>query len=359
VVVQSAGLNASLLKAYGLAQSPRWPELRGVWDHTGTGLYPGDWDRTCRVLSENGITDIFANVMWPCVAHYPSGRLSRSESFGVHGDQLRQCLDAARAYKMNVHVWKVCWKLSHASTRLKEGFRKQGRLQVTDRGVPLDWLCPTHPANREMELSSIRDVVVRYRPAGMHLDYIRYPSSHACFCEGCRERFVDATGTVISRWPHSVKSGPGALRYGQWRKEMITSFVRECRSVVREASSSTKLSAAVYGKYPSCVKSVGQDWRQWLSEDLVDFLCPMNYTEDMRTFRSYVDSQLALAGGVGNKIVPGIGVSATESDLTAVQTIDQVRIARRAGASGFVLFELNRDLEQRVLPLLRRGITAE
>ena len=37
-------------------------EIRAVWEQSGKGLYPGDWPRTFRVLTANGITDIFVNV---------------------------------------------------------------------------------------------------------------------------------------------------------------------------------------------------------------------------------------------------------------------------------------------------------
>ena len=38
----------------GMAQTGRPGELRGVWDHHGTGWFIGDWDRTCRLLAELG-----------------------------------------------------------------------------------------------------------------------------------------------------------------------------------------------------------------------------------------------------------------------------------------------------------------
>lgn len=355
---QSHQARIRLMEAYASAQTPALSEIRGVWDHKGTGLVPGDWDQTCRVLSGYGLTDMYINAMWPGVAHYPSRRLSRSEEFKMYGDQVAQCQKAAIAHDLNVHVWKVCWKLLRSPEGLIKGLGKQGRLQVTDRGVRLKWLCPTHPENREMELASIREVAKRYRPAGIHLDYIRYPDSHACYCNGCKARFSEYTGETFARWPRSVKQGLIAQKYRAWRAGQITSFVRDCRAEIRKVSRNIKLSAAVYGKYPSCVPSVGQDWAYWLKEDLVDYICPMNYTEDMRVFRAYIDGQLALAGGSGGKVIPGIGVTAAESQLDAVQTIDQIRIARRAGAGGFVLFDLCGELERDVLPFLVRGVTA-
>jgi len=84
----------------------------------------------------------------------------------------------------------------------------------------------------------------------------------------------------------------------------------------------------------------------------------MNYTAELGKFASYVQSQVSLPAGKG-RIWSGIGVTATESQLDPAQVIDQVTVARQAGASGFVLFDLNRTLERDVMPVLRLGATSE
>ncbi|MDD2238176.1 MAG: hypothetical protein PHG65_13300, partial [Kiritimatiellae bacterium] len=57
-------LRDKLMDAYALVQTPKSPEFRGVWDHTGVGLYPGDWNKTCRLLAQQGVTAIFPNIAW-------------------------------------------------------------------------------------------------------------------------------------------------------------------------------------------------------------------------------------------------------------------------------------------------------
>ena len=69
----------------GRAQRPRAGEIHAVWDHTGLGLYPGDWPRTFRVLRANGITDIFVNVSGAGFAHYASSVLPSSKEYSRHG----------------------------------------------------------------------------------------------------------------------------------------------------------------------------------------------------------------------------------------------------------------------------------
>ena len=117
-----------------------------------------------------------------------------------------------------------------------------------------------------------------------------------------------------------------------------------------------KISAAVFGRYPQCVDSVGQDWATWLDRGYVDFVCPMNYTTERAEFASLTRNQLVRAGGRG-KIYPGLGVSSSKSQLSADQVIAQVNTLRVLGADGFVLFGLSRSMRDETLPMLSLGIT--
>jgi uncharacterized lipoprotein YddW (UPF0748 family) len=125
--------------------------------------------------------------------------------------------------------------------------------------------------------------------------------------------------------------------------------------MIKKTKPSVKLSAAVYGKYPLCGLSVGQDWGIWVKRDLVDFVCPMNYSSDIKKFSHLVKNQAALPNSK-NKIFPGIGVTAMESHLDAFDVMRQIQVIRDTGAGGFVLFSLNREVEKAVLPVLSKGM---
>lgn len=363
VVVRSRYLFEALTKAYAAAsisgaadvgRSGRPSEFRGIWDHSGVGLYPGDWDRTCRVLASNGITDLLVNVLWSGAAHYDSDIVPESETFKIRGDQLTQCVKAARRHGIRVHVWKVCWYLGKASPKFVKSLRKKGRLQVSNTGETTNWLCPSNLDNVRMEKDAIREVIQKYDIDGVHLDYIRYPNSRYCYCATCRREFGREVGRKLRNWPAIVRSGKLKKRYSDWRTSRITRIVRDTYALINRAKPGLKLSVAVYGKYPTCVGSVAQDWGSWLEQGIVDFVCPMNYTTDLVRFEEYVDAQLSLRGARG-KVFPGIGVTAAESRLDVLQVVDQISALRRKGAVGFVLFDLNRAVAGEVLPLLGLG----
>ena len=64
-------------RVYAQTFTARRGETRGVWDHSGMGLWPGDWERTARTLAAAGITDVYVNVAGAAFALYPSQVLAR------------------------------------------------------------------------------------------------------------------------------------------------------------------------------------------------------------------------------------------------------------------------------------------
>lgn len=329
-----------------------------MWNHSGTGLYPGDWDRTCRLLANSGFNAIFPFVASPAVAHYSSKRLLATKVQKNYGDQLAQCLAAAHRYGMEVHAWKICWNLESAPPATVAALGREGRLQMSDTGKTFPWLCPSHPDNQKRELEAVMEIARKYPVDGIQLDYIRYKDSHHCFCNGCRKRFEKEIGRSIRQWPKEVKDGPLAQAYDQWRAEQINHFVALTYKTLKAYKPRIKLSAAVYGYYPQCSKTIAQDWGAWLSRGYIDFVCPMNYTTSHTLFTRWVRNQTALTGARG-KLFPGIGVTAIESRLSPLQTVEQILILRREGAGGFVLFDLTPVLEGEILPALRLGVTAQ
>lgn len=349
-------LDTAMTEAYARTQNPKAGEFRGVWNHSGTGLYPGDWDETCRILAQSGMTAVFPHVRRPWSAHYRSALIPLSDTARRYGDQLQACTEAARRYNLEVHAWVICWNLEGAPEKLLAAYRKKGRLQVSAEGVSLPWLCPSHPANVAFEVESISEMVARYPLDGIHLDYVRYKSQDYCYCDGCRTRFSKETGLKIRQWPSDVRTGPMTTAWRQWRRDQITRMVAQTRCLLRTSAPRLKLSAAVYTGYPGCRDSIGQDWGEWARLGNVDFVCPMNYTEDTAKFVAWYRKQAAFPG-VHARLYPGIGVTATESRLTAVDTLEQIAALRTEGARGFMLFDGNRTLERDILPYLRMGAT--
>lgn len=355
---QSRKTKQLLTQAYASVQPVRRGEFRGVWNHSGLGLYPGDWQRTCRFLKQHGFNAVFPNFLWAGTAFYPSRILPQASISLPFGNQLAQAAAAAGSADLELHLWKVCWNLGPVPAELMEQYKRDGRLQRTSDGTTLPWLCPSQRKNVEQELGAIREAASTGLLAGIHLDYLRYPGRHACFCPACKKRFEAFLGRSVKGWPAAAISGKESQEYQNWRCAHMTEFVRQVRKTLRAIDPKLKLSAAVYQNYPDSRASVGQDWGLWLKTDLVDFVVPMNYTESSVEFSSVVQNQIKLPGAK-RRVIPGIGVTASESRLSPDQVIEQILSLRSLNCKGFVLFDLNAALAEETLPLLKQGVTAE
>ena len=346
-----------LLEAYYYAQSPRIPEFRAVWNHSGAGAWEGDWGRSAENLSQNGFNAILPNMLWGGLAHYNSDLLPHSSTFEEYGDQIEACVKACHKKGIEVHVWKVNWNLGNAPQSFIDSMRSQGRMQVDKDGNPGDWLCPSHPDNYQLELDTMLEVAQSYDVDGIHFDYIRYPNSKFCYCENCRKRFEADTGVTVENWPDDCYSGPHKDLYREWRAEQITRLVRGVSEQIHQKKAGVKISAAVFRNYPSCKESVGQDWALWVEKEYLDFICPMNYTDSITKFQDYLEDQMAIVSG-RIPLYPGVGVGSSHSTLQSGQTILQLKATRDFQTGGYVLFNYNQDLALNHLPNLRKGFTA-
>ena len=329
-------------------------EGRAVWNHSGTGAFPGDWDRSAKLLANNGFNMILPNMLWGGIAHYASDVLPRSDTFRKHGDQIEQCCAAAKKHDLEVHVWKVNFNLCTASKEFIDRMRREGRTQVTVKGEPSDWLCPSHPENRKLELDSMLEVARKYPVDGLHFDYIRYPDGEYCYCEGCRQRFEADSRQRVKDWPKDCFSGERKEEYTDWRCRQITALVEAVSREARKLRPGLKISAAVFGSYPDSRRSVAQDWPAWIKAGYLDFVCPMDYTTNDAEFVSLVRNQLKLIEG-RIPLYPGIGATATGIAMAPDRVAGQIHLARTLGAAGYTIFNFDAGTAASIVPGVGAG----
>ncbi len=350
-------LDHAMMDAYGTMQLPRAGEIRAVWDHSGQGLYPGDWPRTCRALKAAGVTDILVNVAGPGFAHCNISSLPRSPVYDANGDQLKACVSAAHTLGIRVHAWLICFSTTQATASRLATYRSRGwLLQATD-GKTGPWLDPSSPQARAQLAKAAEEMLVNYAIDGIHLDFIRYPDYYGSLGSGTRTRFEAYRGKKVAVWPEDVKNGALFRELVRWRAAQVTALVADIRAVQRRHAPGKLVTAAVLGKYPTCVESVGQDWMAWLECGYIDYAFPMNYTEDMAKFNELLALQLKKRN-IATRVVGGIGVTAAESRLEADKVIDQINALRARRAAGFALFDLDTKLAKDILPVLSLGVTA-
>ncbi len=359
---ESVGVSARAaeraLRAWCLAQPAREGEFRAFWCHSAFGLGGKGWDESVRLLKEGGFNAVLPNMLWAGVAYYPSKTLPEYGGLAQQGDQIAQCLAACRKYGVQCHVWKVNWNTGgKAPKAFLERLRAEGRTQKEYSGALKDeWLCPSHPANQELEVASMLEIVRTYEVDGIHFDYIRYPGNDCCFCDGCRARFEAALGRAVKEWPEDTRRDEAVRqRWLDFRRASIDTVVRRVAEGSRGIRPGVKVSAAVFRNWPVDRDGVGQDWKLWCDEGWLDFVCPMDYFDSNAQFRTVVAAQKGYAGRV--PLYPGIGLSCWRDPRDAVRLAQQIGIVRELGVPGYTVFNYDANAEA-VLPYLRLGVTA-
>ena len=305
---------------------------RALWVDNRSVPLAADATAWATALDHHGINTVFAHAGNPVIPAEP-------------------LLPGGIPARLAIHAWLTCLNLEDAPPEPVQKLKTEHRLQVSDTGETLPWLCPSHPANRELLAQAATGLARSGLYAGVHLDYIRYRSVHSCYCEGCHQRFAQSLGKPVAHWPEDVLTGALAASYRQWRACQVTDLVAATSRAVRGFNPALKLSAAVYGATPACFTSVGQDWPAWLDHGLLDFACPMNYTADAAQLANLLKTQATLASA--DRIIPGIGISSSLSRLKADQAMAQLIQVKEAGFHGVALFELSPTVQADVLPCLQ------
>jgi uncharacterized lipoprotein YddW (UPF0748 family) len=350
----------AVLEAACMAQRSTPGEHRAFWCQDPFGVAGLDWDAAIKVLADNGFTDIHPNMCLAGVAYYKSQVLPVAPEVAARGDQIDLCLAACRKYGLRCHVWKINWNMSGLAPReFAQRMKQEGRMQTRFDGRPDDqWLCPSHPENRKLEIDSMVELATKYEVDGVHFDYIRYPDANGCFCAGCRERFEMAAGSKVENWPGDVRKKDDLKRkWLDFRRDNITAVVAGVSEVLRKSRPKVKISAAVFSNWPADRDGIGQDWKLWCEKGYLDFVCPMDYTPSSGQFKSQVASQVKWAGKTS--CYPGIGLGVWGSQGDIFTLFEQIELTRQAGTGGFTIFNYAVPESQRVVPLCGLGITGK
>ena len=298
----------------------------GVWSHNIKDF--GGEEEIRRRAAE--LADAGFDLVIPCVKNPPGLADFFTDVADVNPDYpawdpLKVLIEACGARGVKVHPW-FCVFAEGERSRLLRG-HPECRAKTDERP---EWACACRPQVQDYLLALYRSLAERYRPAGLHLDYIR--TGGPCKCESC-EAEMRGRGVAIQE----VKQGtPEFEVWTDWRVANITGFVRRMRDLTSEEG--LELSAAVFAGYPECIPSQAQDWVQWAEAGLVDSLFPMNYTQSTRVAVMRTKAHLAqVAGKV--PVWEGLCKRAGQfARLTPGQLGEQIQAVLATGAQGAVVF---------------------
>ncbi len=335
------------------AMSMRTPpppnEFRGAWVYDPRGYEPED---VVRELKAAGFNAVFVRLSSAGAASYPSAVLPRAA--GSTRDYAQEYVDAGRRYGVQIHAWHVCFMMHLAPPGDVKKAINSGQVMRNSKGqairptynVPVR--TPALELNRDLERRAMVELVTKYPLAGVQFDYIRYFSPGVDYSATARAGFERMLGRKVKKWPKDVVSGSLRNRYFQWKTDLVTQVVRETSQAIHAVRPGVMVSAAVWHSAEVGLRDYCQDWPLWVRKGYLDFVVPMDYTSDAGRFSDWVEEQRQLVQGKV-PVYPGIGSYMLN---TPAQLNDQINRGRRAGATGYVLYNYDERLKQRFLPAI-------
>ena len=193
------------------------------------------------------------------------------------------------------------------------------------------YLDPGNPETAKYLAAIAKEITMNYDIDGIHLDYIRYPENGENFPDGKTFR----------------KYGKGK-NLTQWRRDNITSIVREIYNDVKIIKPWVKVSSAPVGKYNdtrrysskgwNAYNAVYQDTKLWMETGIHDAIFPMMYFRDNQFYPFALDWE---ENKHGRWVIPGLGIyflkiKAHEWDINEI--LRQIYFTRRNGLDGQAFF---------------------
>jgi uncharacterized lipoprotein YddW (UPF0748 family) len=181
---------------------------------------------------------------------------------------------------------------------------------------------------------------LKYDIDGIHLDYIRFPvtqvySYDSVTCEAFKKEYQFS--------PVEVSHDCGSIIWCEWIKwnaKQVTRLVKEIRQAINESGKQLVLGVDVFPDSETSNVLIAQDWGRWAEAGLVDFICPMLYTNNLDLFKEYLRNALNLADGKC-RVYPGIGVYTAHNKITKELIVKEVIITREEKTDGMVFFSGN------------------
>jgi len=196
-----------------------------------------------------------------------------------------------------------------------------------------------NPEAREYIKGQIIEAL-KYDIDGIHLDYIRFPINQGfSYDKATCDAFKKETGYS----PFDGKFDSGSMIWCEWLRwnaERVTILVREIKDILDESGKEIVLGVDVFSDGDAAKVLIGQDWKLWAKEGLVDIICPMQYTNNPDMFRKSVKE--AVKATKGNSLLyPGIACHSSHNTNTPEGVVEEVKIAREEGADGVTFFSGN------------------
>lgn len=332
-------------------------ETKGVWIRP-TEKNADQIIATLDNLKANGFNSVFLETYFHGKTIFPSQTMNKY-GFTVQNeifegfDPLDVWIKEAHKRDIKVHIWFQSFYVGNQSpdynpssilavrpdwgnkTKKNANSPKATMSASEHNGYFLD---PANPEVHEFLLDLLSEIIDRYKPDGINLDYIRYPNATAGndmnawgFTEYARNDFKNQYGKdPIELTTSDVQW----YDWNQYRRNNVTNFVKQVGELGKEKN--VYISAVVFPDRASALASKQQDWRTWSVNNYINGFTPLFLTYDSKMLSSMMNDVMNVKSPQTDLYA---GLFVTFMGGAPEDLIRQIYETRKMNANGVILFD--------------------
>lgn len=351
--------NAS--KALENALPYRNNELKGIWIRP-TQTNNDEVVKALDKIKEAGIDNVFLETYLHGKTIYRSdvlqkyGFIPQYEQFSGF-DPLKAYITEAHKRNMKIHIWFESFYVGNKNPksspchilRVKPGWANTTKALYTSdepvysisehNGYFLD---PAHPDVQAFLLELINEIITKYKPDGVNLDYIRYPQSANVNMASYERSNWGYTQYARYEFKKMYNIDPIDIKYkdenwenwSNYRQNKITEFVGNVSKICKK--NNILLTAVIFPNRNKSMAQKMQDWRTWSLKGYVDGFTPLILTCDKVVAQSQIQD-IKINTSPGTKVYTGLFIPFMDGSCDDLLRL--IHEARKLNSNGIVLFD--------------------